>query len=110
MTITLELSPDQERRLRDGAARHNVQAVRAVLLQAVDSTVEALLRPSVSPPEAGKLSVLLYRLASELCDAPALSDDAISHAGIYAGHPLRVYLKSSRDVGGSQPLSWEDFR
>lgn len=87
MTITLELSPDQEQRLRTGAARHDAQVVREVLLQAVDSTVETLLRPSAHPPESGKLSALLDNLASELHDAPALSDEAVSRAGIYADHP-----------------------
>ena len=87
MTITLELSPDQEQRLRDGAAQHDAQVVREVLLQAVDSTVEVLLRNSPRPPEAGRLSALLDKLASEFRDAPALSDEAVSRSGIYADHP-----------------------
>jgi hypothetical protein len=65
-------------------ARHDAKVVREVLLQAVDSTVETLLRTSAHPPESGKLSALLDNLASELRDAPALSDEAVSRAGIYA--------------------------
>lgn len=85
MTIKLKLSSEQEHRLRAGAARRDAQAVREVLLQAVDSTVEGLLRTSVRP-KANPLSVLLDKIAAELHDAPALSDDAVSRAGIYADH------------------------
>jgi hypothetical protein len=87
MTITLELSPDQEQRLRAGAARQDAQVVREVLLQAVDSTVEVLLHASVRQPEAGTLPTLLDKIASEFRDAPILSDEAVSRAGIYADHP-----------------------
>jgi vacuolar-type H+-ATPase subunit E/Vma4 len=87
MTITLELSSEQEHRLRAGAAQQDAQAVREVLLQVVDSTVETLLRTSVRRPQASTLSALLDKIASELPDAPALSDEAVSRAGIYADHP-----------------------
>ena len=87
MTITLELSSEQEHRLRTGAAQQDAQAVREVLLQAVDSTVETLLRKSGRRPQASTLSALLDKIASELPDVPALSDEAVSRAGIYADHP-----------------------
>jgi hypothetical protein len=87
MTITLELSTKQENRLRAGAARHDAQTVREVLLQAVDSTVEGLLRTSDRGPKGKRLSALLDQIASGLHDAPALSDEAVSRAGIYADHP-----------------------
>lgn len=87
MTITLKLSSEQERRLREGAARHDAQAVREILRQAVDSTVEELLHTSDCRPHADTLPALLDRIAAELRDAPALSDEAVSRAGIYAGHP-----------------------
>jgi hypothetical protein len=86
MTITLELSPEQENRLRAGAAQHDAQAVREILLQALDSAVEGFLRTPVRPPEAS-LPALLDKIATELHDAPALSDQAVSRAGIYADHP-----------------------
>jgi hypothetical protein len=86
MTITLELSPEQENRLRAGAAQHDAQAVRAILLQVLDSAVEGLLRTPVRPPEVS-FSALLDKIATELHDAPALSDRAVSRAGIYADHP-----------------------
>ena len=86
MTITLKLSSEQEQRLRAGAARHDAQMVREVLRQAVDSTVEELLRTSGQQPQAIKLPALLDKIAAELRDAPALSDEAVSRAGIYADH------------------------
>ena len=36
------------------------------------------------PPQAKKLRALLDKIAAELRDAPALSDEAVSRAGIYA--------------------------
>lgn len=87
MTITLKLTPEQENRLRAGAAQQDVQTVREILHQAVDSTVEGLLRSSLHRPSVHTLSALLDRIASEFHDAPALSDEAVSRAGIYADHP-----------------------
>jgi hypothetical protein len=86
MTIKLKLSSEQEHRLRAGAARRDAQAVREILLQVVDFTVEGILRTSVRKPKANNLSGLLDKIAAELHDAPALPDDAVSRAGIYADH------------------------
>lgn len=86
MTIELELTPEQEHRLRAGAAQQDAETVREVLLQAVDSTVEGLLRTSVHQPKANKLSAFLNEIAAELQDAPALSDEAVTRPGIYADH------------------------
>ncbi len=87
MTIALKLSSEQEQRLRAGAAQQDAQAVREILSQAMDSTVDELLRTSARPSKAGKLSAVLDEVAEELRDAPALSDQAVSRAGIYADHP-----------------------
>jgi hypothetical protein len=84
MTITLELSSEQECRLRAGAAQQDAQAVREILLQAVDSEVERLLAASAQRPQAKRLPALLDKIAVELRDAPMLSDEAVSRAGIYA--------------------------
>jgi|GEM_PF-6525333 len=43
--------------------------------------------PSVQRPQAKRLPALLGKIASDLRDAPALSDEAVSRAGIYADHP-----------------------
>lgn len=87
MTVTLKLSSEQEKRLRAGAARRDARAVREILIQAVDSTVEGLLQTPAPEPKADRLSTLLDGIASELRDAPALPDEAVSRAGIYADHP-----------------------
>jgi len=55
MTITLKLSSEQEQRLRAGAARQDAETVREILRQAVDSTVEELLRASAPSPKANTL-------------------------------------------------------
>ena len=87
MTITLELSAAQERRLRQGAARHDAEIVRQVLMQAVDRAVETLLHRPQDQPAPQQRSALLDELASEAPNAPALPDHAVSRAGIYGNHP-----------------------
>ncbi len=87
MTITLKLSAEQERRLREGTARHDREAVRQVLLKAVDPTVEVLMREPFAQPAPGLRRALLEELAEDLRDAPALPDDAVSRSGIYGDHP-----------------------
>jgi hypothetical protein len=87
MTVTLKLSSEQEHRLRVGAAQQDAQTVREILLQAVEPTVEGLLSNSVRRPKVSKLPALLDKIATELRNAPALSDEAVSRDGIYADHP-----------------------
>jgi hypothetical protein len=86
MTITLELSLEQEHLLRARAAQQDVKAVREILLQAVDSAIEGLLRTADDQPKTKSLSALLDKVATGFRDAPALSDEAVSRAGIYADH------------------------
>jgi len=87
MTIMLTLSLEQENRLRAGAAQQDKQAVREILLQAVDPTVETLLHTSASGPKTKRLPALLDEISARLSDAPVLSDEAVSRAGVYADHP-----------------------
>jgi hypothetical protein len=87
MTITLQLSTEQERRLEEGTKRRDEALVRQVLLQAVDAAIAGLLaRPEaqVSPQD---FRDHLRQLAEEFADAPTLSDEAVSRAGIYGDHP-----------------------
>lgn len=86
MTITLKLSSEQEQRLRAGAAQQDAQAVREVLLQAVDATVRGILRTSVHQAQANPFPVLLDKIAAGFSDAPVLTEEAVSRAGIYADH------------------------
>lgn len=69
------------------ATRQDAKAVRDNLLQAVDSTVQGILKTFGRRPQAKTLPAMLDKIAAELRDAPALSDDAVSRAGIYADHP-----------------------
>jgi hypothetical protein len=87
MAITLKLTAEQEHRLRIGVAQQDAQTVREILLQAVDPTVEGLLRSSLDPPKDHTLPTLLDKIASEFRDVPVLSDEAVSRFGIYADHP-----------------------
>jgi hypothetical protein len=87
MTITLNLSPEQEQRLRAGTAHQDAQTVREVLLQAVDSTVQELLSSSARQDKARDLSDLLDKIAADLRDAPVLPDEALTREGIYGDHP-----------------------
>lgn len=57
------LSSEQAHRLRAGVARQDAQTVRA------------------------SLPALLDKIAAGFRDAPALSDEAVSRAGIHADHP-----------------------
>jgi hypothetical protein len=86
MTITLNLSPEQEQRLRMGADHQDVQAVREVLLQAVDSTVQELLNSSARKDKTRDLSALLDQIASVFKNAPVLPDEALTREGIYGDH------------------------
>jgi hypothetical protein len=87
MTITLKLTPEQEHRLRIGAAQQDAQAVREILLQAVDSIVEGLLCSAPHQLKDHTLSALLDKIAAVFREAPTLSDEAVSRAEIYADHP-----------------------
>jgi hypothetical protein len=117
MTITLKLSSEQEHLLRAGVAEKDAQTVREVLLQAVDSTIEGLLRTSVPPLKATELPALLDKIAAGFRDAPTLSDEAVSRAGIYDDHPtssqedreqaVRELLELSRKAtSGSEGRRW----
>ena len=91
MTITLQLSADQERRLEEGAARHDEEAVRQVLMQAIDATLPQLLESSAHRSARGSQSLslqgLLDKIASEFADSPVLPEGATTRAGIYGDHP-----------------------
>lgn len=92
MKITLELPPDTEARLREHAARHDADGVRRLLADAFAPTVDSMLRET--PPEltAAEFEALADDLAAGVAAsrgplAPALSDYAVSRAGIYEDHP-----------------------
>ena len=84
MRITLKLSAEQECQLWAAAAQQDAQAVREILLQAVDAAVEDLLAGSAQRTQAQRLPALLDEIAAGFRDAPVLSDEAVSRAGIYS--------------------------
>ena len=94
MIITLELPPDMEAKLREGAARQDEETVRRLLTEAVAPTVEALLRdPShgIARRADGLTDAEFESLADELVNMtpalPTLPDEAVSRESIYEDHP-----------------------
>ncbi len=92
MTITLELPPHLEAQLREKAARQDALGVRRLLAEAAAPLAERLLQEAASALSDGEFE----RLADQLADAfgaavdqpaPALSNEAVSRAGIYREHP-----------------------
>lgn len=83
MTITLELSVEQERRLEEGTARNDEEVVRQVLLQAVDAVVPKLLQKPSGQLGSAEFRALLEEIAADSAEAPVLSDEAVSRVGIY---------------------------
>ena len=95
MIITLELPPDVEAKLREGAANQDADAVRRLLAEAVapivDATVDALLQDpahGVMRRADGLTDREFEALADELATMPpalpSLPDDSISREGIYS--------------------------
>ena len=91
MTITLKLSTEQERLLQEGVASADTRAMRRVLLQAIDSTIEKLLNLSAEVTRTPDFEALADSLAEEFAATAApdhrpLSDKAVTREGIYGDH------------------------
>lgn len=84
MTVTLQLTAEQERRLQQGAARNDQEAVRRVLYQAADEAAEVLLRQTSRARSSVDFQATLDELAA--FDAPELPEHALTRAGIYGDH------------------------
>ncbi|MCU0567841.1 MAG: hypothetical protein MUF49_14725 [Oculatellaceae cyanobacterium Prado106] len=92
MLITLELSPEQEAKLRKIIATRDAENIRLLLADAFIPTVEALLQHQGEELSLDEFEKLADQISEEfaLCfDAgiPLLSDAAVSRAGIYEDHP-----------------------
>lgn len=93
ITITVELPPDVEDALRSGIAQRDFDRVRHILTEALTPTVTALFRQLATPSHLDEeWETLADQLAdvfeqSITPDAPVLSTEALSRAGIYAKHP-----------------------
>lgn len=97
-TITLQLSPELEQKLRESIARRDTQSIQQLLADAFAPTVKALLeQPSTQFNEQeledeDELEAKMDRLLDELVlssglNLPKLSDYAVSREGIYEEHP-----------------------
>ncbi|MEA1977161.1 MAG: hypothetical protein U9N80_04615 [Chloroflexota bacterium] len=92
MTITIEIPPDIENRIRKNIALGDVNTVRVLLTEALTPTVEALMHDEISSQLSDeKFEALSDQLADELlaCADPSilpLSDYAVSREGLYEDH------------------------
>ena len=92
MTITLEVSPEQETQLRQRVAHRDAEAVRQLLMEAVEPTVAVLLRETTAEVADEEFEALADELAAEWAaaadpEALPLPDEALTRAGIYRDHP-----------------------
>lgn len=97
-TITLQLSPELEQKLRESIARRDAQSLRLLLADAFAPTVEELLEKT-SPQfnirelaDEDELEASVDRLLDEFelsisSNLPTLSDYAVSREGIYEDRP-----------------------
>lgn len=92
VTITIKIPHDVEMQIREHAAQGNVDAVRHLLIEALDPTVEALIRHYTSLKLSDdEFDALADQLADEFMayvgpDCPPLSDYAVSREGLYEDH------------------------
>jgi hypothetical protein len=92
MAITNELPDELEMKIREQAASGNVDAVRRLLIEALNPTVDALMRRHAAAELSDEEFEMLIDQMTDLftayvgADRPPLSDDAVSRAGLYEGH------------------------
>jgi len=91
MTITLELPPDVQTKLRAKIARQDAESVRQLLVDVFTPTVEAMLQQTHNQIDDDEFETVADLLADEwvACvksTTPALSDYAVSRSGIYEDH------------------------
>lgn len=91
MTITLELPPELQLKLRTNIARRDRESIRQLLADALTPKVEALFqqpqRQSDDDFEANADLLAEEFAACVQYTSPQLSDYAVSRAGIYEEHP-----------------------
>ena len=90
MTITVYIPPEIEKRLNENISNGDKDAVRHLLVDAVEPTVDVLMNenPSLSVEEfEAKLDQLAEKFMKYVGpDVPPLSDYALSREGIYEDH------------------------
>ncbi|MDJ1182081.1 hypothetical protein [Roseofilum casamattae] len=88
MSVTLELSPEQEAKLRAYIARRDSEGMSQLLLEVFLPTVSALLEPDDDSMAENEFEATADRFADVFAtcfasEPPVLSDYATSRAGIY---------------------------
>lgn len=92
MSITIEIPHDIEIQIRKNAAHGNANAVRHLLIEALDPTVESLLRDHAPLMLSNdQFEALVDQLADTFTKylgsgCLPLSDYAVSREGLYADH------------------------
>ena len=92
MRVVLDLTPEMQARLQAGIASHDADAVRHVLYEAVEPTVEALLTDGGGELSLEEAERLLDQMADEVAALmptgwKGLPDYTVSREGIYEDHP-----------------------
>lgn len=90
MTVTFEISPEEETELREKMSLHDEEAVRR-LLGGVALPVVVTLFEKTTSKTSGLTNAEFEALADAVADIATtrqtpLSDEAVSRAGIYAEH------------------------
>ncbi len=90
MTITVYIPPEIEKKLNENILNGDKDAVRYLLVDAVEPKVEELLN-NKAQYSVEELQSMLDQLIEEFMtcvgpDVPPLSDYALSREGIYADH------------------------
>lgn len=91
MTITVHIPPEIEKELNENISVGDKDAVRHLLVDALEPTVHELMN-NKRQYSVEELMTMLDQLADKFMeyvgpDVPPLSDYAISREGIYADHP-----------------------
>ena len=93
MTLTLEISTEQERLITEGRVRKDANLLRGVLMQVLEDNLERWLeRGSAEPRADSDFDVLAQRLWETFgsvgsSPAASLPDEALTREGIYQDHP-----------------------
>ena len=90
MTITVYIPPNIEKQLNENISNGDKDAVRRMLVDAIEPTVDVLMNEN-PPLSVEEFEAKLDQLAEKFMeyvgpDVPPLSDYALSREGIYADH------------------------
>lgn len=90
MTITLELTEEQERGIVESAGHRDEVTLRQILTQALEAVIEKLMGEPREELGQAQFEALADQLAVSFAassEGLPLPDEALSRAGIYGDHP-----------------------